>query len=268
MSNPDTVEDILAYHHRQGELRALVRPIKPLVRIWFAKVKKTLGKQVLDKVAIDACSDLHHFPPYINKVLTSPPPSLHPFITPAMIKEAVSNELNEVVQELQSAKSILLYGDNMLAWLRALPAASNKMVHSLVNRCSPDRKVSDALDQEEKQKGISHYLQEEDYDVCVICLGTNDLASGESPQVVVGNLMKLIRILQKHPIQLGVFGFPFSRLASEELQRQLTDCKSNVSFLEFPLLNDSPRWVTDKTHLSAPGLEELGNRIVWFVDHI
>src|SRR5436853_137915 len=81
--------------------------------------------------------------------------------------------------------NVLLYGDSLLFPIRKMAKVA------LHNACMPGLTVSDALSDERKQLGLSMLLNEDRYDVLILCLGTNDLGKKEDAQNVLEGIISL-----------------------------------------------------------------------------
>ena len=146
-------------------------------------------------------------------------------------------------------KKVLLYGDSFLT---SLSSEGNNF--RIINKCVPGLTIKDALS-EDKENKFSIALKDK-YDIVILCLGTNDIAEDALIyRDVIPNLLKLVEKCE-FAKQIGVFGFPYSEIASKLLKKKLRGTK--VTYLEFPFLDTSPELVhEDGFHLNEKGKEYM-----------
>ena len=157
-------------------------------------------------------------------------------------------------------KKVLLFGDSLLF---PLGDFHREEFYHATNLCIPGHTVSDALREEDAKVGLSFDLQEDDYSLVLICLGTNDFCQGGSAEFeVIPNLLILLAIIPSN-LKVGIFGFPFEEKASKRLKQRLP---KHVDFLDFPLLDERTDLLhEDGTHLNEKGLKEMKTRIDQFI---
>lgn len=167
-----------------------------------------------------------------------------------------------------SKKNILLYGDSLL-----FPLKFDEKDFHVDNLCVPGLTVQAALQDEEKEIGLSSLLMQPQentsYQMLLVCLGTNDIAKGDLPSlhVIPALLLWLEAISEKHKeIFIGIFGFPFSNSGSRDLEYRLKKA-SKMKFLSFPFLEDHSKWLDeDGTHLNEAGLKHMRTAITSFIN--
>jgi hypothetical protein len=148
-------------------------------------------------------------------------------------------------------KNILIYGDSMLAEIRAL---SGSLVH---NECVPGMDLRDAMQSQDHMVGLSFVLQEDEYDLAIICLGTNDMGKGRPAEETISDLVRLLEsVISPNPTdskvcaRLAVMGFPF---ASDEDQVRLEESlPDQVYFIPFMDLTRE-LLLPDGIHLNIKG---------------
>jgi hypothetical protein len=99
--------------------------------------------------------------------------------------------------------------------------------YKVTNLCIPGHTVSDALREEDAKVGLSFDLQEDDYSLALICLGTNDFCQGALAEFeVIPNLLTLLAIIPS-TLKVGIFGFPFEEKASMN-EKGLQEMKTRI----------------------------------------
>ena len=121
---------------------------------------------------------------------------------------------------------VLIFGDSLVQKLPVEKCSEKLKFHV---ECMPGLKAVEVVDGERLRDGynniLTRALEEDDYDYCVICLGTNDVNA--SIKDVVHNLNELCRIVTKRgvvPVRVFLHGChdKFNTLYSES-------CDSKVS---------------------------------------
>ncbi len=166
-------------------------------------------------------------------------------------------------------RRLLIYGDSLLMDVKQIEGF---IVH---NESTPGLTLVDALAAEEKQIGISLFLSEDDYDVLLICLGTNDLGQGEPAEQVVSSLTRLLETCQKYPsagekgptttsnanpskrsMNIYYLDLPFADRKTNQALRRISLSRNPPSCLAFPHLTKA--WLqSDQIHLNNKGVRGM-----------
>ena len=160
-----------------------------------------------------------------------------------------------------TAQNILIYGDSILFDIRALRhGVQHCTVH---NECVPGMDIRDAFQSEEQGIGLSFLLEEDQYDVVIICLGTNDMGKGRTDDETVLDTVCLLKaVLPSTRTQCLIVEFPFASADSNQklraaLQLNFTDQKvPNIQCLPF-MSFDKDHWLPDGLHLNMKGRQAL-----------
>ncbi len=150
---------------------------------------------------------------------------------------------------------ILIFSDSLC---ENLPIV-NTSTHQYHIESFPGRLVEEVIRSEIYPDGssLSACLNEDQYDVVVICFGINDLGHGLTPDSVIKNLLSLHAICRQHQIS-QIIGL-FLHANDYEQFNEMYELQSgdDIEFCEF-FLNVTPRDLAkDQFHLSQHGKHQL-----------
>lgn len=146
---------------------------------------------------------------------------------------------------------VLFFGDSLFSGLEF----KNRNYH--VESC-PGKLASDI------GEPLSILLEEDCYDIVVLCFGINDLGHGTLPQDVVDSLTKAHHLIRKHEAKIiAVYLHPRFNLFNEMYGDQ---SEEDVIFCEFFYTLTKDDLERDKIHLTKKGSEHLRKFLTSFLE--
>lgn len=155
-------------------------------------------------------------------------------------------------------KKILIYGDSMLYDIKDL---SGYQVH---NECVLGLTIYDARQDQEKQIGLSMFLDETNYDAVVICLGTNDLGQLFDIKSICQDFKRFIGSINKSNLKICVLGLPHATEAENQIFKQRLPKMCHY----FPFIALKPKLLKDGLHLNQEGITASKNQLISQLDQV
>ena len=144
---------------------------------------------------------------------------------------------------------ILVYGDSL---------CMNIQINDGTHIESCPGKTAEAMVNDECDSGfgISFYLGEDDYDVCVIIAGHNDLAHHQPLEDVINNLIILHEACRENGVTSYALSLPSWKTFNHEYQKKCEE--SGIKFIDLPeyTLEDGIHWSPESSQRVAEYIRE------------
>ena len=142
---------------------------------------------------------------------------------------------------------------------------SNQMVEHMENE-----QCVDVFDKE--APGLKVQLEKEQYTVCIIMAGTNDLAHGRTPEMILEDVKILHATCHERglrtvalPIPGSRYGKSIRRQFNTMLEQWVATIPDKVLFVdmasEVPYSDESGHWCSDGLHMSEDGYRIFGDKL-------